>query len=162
MDSHPVSFVIVEARPEDAQAIADIHLTARAQAMPYLWERARYPSLRPTDDETRDDISGAVGDRPRAWWVVRHQGQVAAYMLLDGEDLDHLYVSPDWQGHGFGTALLDKAKKLSPDRLLLWTFQRNEKARAFYEARGFRSIAQTDGKNDENEPDVQYEWRKVP
>lgn len=146
---------IAEALPEDAPAIAAIHLTARRQAMPYL-------SLAHTDDETRDYFAQVVGDRPLAWWVVRHQGQVVAYMLIDGEDLDHLYVSPPWQGYGFGSALIDKAKALSPNRLVLWTFQRNERARTFYEARGFRSVAQTEGKNEEGEPDVQYEWRRVP
>jgi GNAT superfamily N-acetyltransferase len=80
-------------------------------------------------------------------------------MLIDGESLDHLYVAPDWQGLGFGSALLAKAKTVSPRRLVLWTFQRNQRARAFYESRGFRSIAQTEGENEENEPDVQYEWR---
>ena len=151
--TEPAHLTVAEAQPEDAPAIAAIHLTSRQQAMPYL-QRAH------TDDDTRDDFARVVGDRPRAWWVVRHRGEVAAYMLIDGENLDHLYVSPSWQGQGFGSALLDKAKALSPGGLLLWTFQRNERARAFYEARGFRSIAQTEGKNEENEPDVQYEWRK--
>ena len=145
---------IAEARPEDAAAIADIHLTARQQAMSYL-RRVH------TDEETRDYFARVVGDRPQVWWIVRHQGQVVAYMLIDGENLDHLYVSPYWQGQGFGSALLDKAKKLSPDCLLLWTFQRNARARAFYEARGFHSVAQTEGKNEEGEPDVQYKWRRI-
>ena len=86
---------------------------------------------------------------------------VAAYMLLKSENLDHLYVLPRWQGHGLGSALLDKAKALSPARLLLWTFQRNGKARAFYEARGFRSVRSTSGDNEEGEPDVLYEWRNA-
>lgn len=148
----PADATITEARPEDAPAIAAIHLAARQQAMPYL-------RLAHTDDETRDYFAGVVCDRPRAWWVVRHRGQVAAYMLIDGEDLDHLYVAPHWQGKGFGSALLAKAKTLSPHRLELWTFQRNAPARAFYEARGFRAARQTDGENEEGEPDVQYEWR---
>jgi ribosomal protein S18 acetylase RimI-like enzyme len=151
---HPTDFTVAEAQPEDAAAIATVHLTSRQQAMPCL-QRAH------TDDETRDYFARVVGDRRQAWWVVRYQGQVAAYMLIDGEDLDHLYVSPCWQGRGFGSALLDRAKALSPDRLVLRTFQRNEKARAFYEARGFRGINQTDGDNEEGEPDVQYEWRKA-
>jgi hypothetical protein len=29
-------------------------------------------------------------------------------------------------------------------------------------ARGFRSLKETDGENEEREPDVQYEWRKDP
>ena len=122
--------------------------------MPYL-------RLAHTDDETRDYFARAVASRPLAWWVVPHQEQVVAYMLVDGENLDHLYVAPGWQGFGFGSALVAKAKILSPRRLVLWTFQRNERARQFYKAHGLRSIAQTEGENEENEPDVQYEWRKA-
>ena len=153
--TEPADFTIAEAQPEDAPAIAAIHLTSRQRAMPYL-QRAH------TDDETRNYFARVVGDRPQAWWVVRHRGQVAAYMLIDGENLDHLYVSPRLQGRGFGSVLLDLAKAQSPGRLVLWTFQRNERARAFYEARGFRSIKKTEGENEEREPDVQYEWRRTP
>jgi hypothetical protein len=60
------------------------------------------------------------------------EGQVVAYMLIQGENLDHLYVALGWQGLGFGSALVAKAKMLSPHRLVLWTFQRNERARSFY------------------------------
>ena len=146
------AITIIEARAEDAPAVAAIHLAARQQAMPHL-HRAH------TDDETRDYFARVVADRPQAWWTVRQQGNVVAYMLIDGESLDHLYVSPHWQGQGLGSALLGKAKALSPRRLILWTFQRNDRACAFYEARGFRSIKQTNGENEEREPDMQYEWR---
>jgi hypothetical protein len=57
-------------------------------------------------------------------------------MLIDGENLDHLYVRPGWQ-RGIGLSLFTKAKALSPLRLEVWTFQRNSNARAFYEAQGF-------------------------
>ena len=146
---------VVEAARQDAAAIADIHLAARRQAMPYL-------HLAHTDDETRAYFAQVVADKSQAWWVVRHEGRVVAYMLIDGESLDHLYVAPGWQGFGFGSALVAKAKALSPRRLVLWTFQRNERAQAFYEARGFLRIAQTEGDKEESEPDVRYEWRKAP
>ena len=61
-----------------------------------------------------------------------------------------------------GKGKVDRAKALSPGRHALWTFQPNVGARLFYETRGFRSIRQTDGENEEGEPDVQYEWRKAP
>ena len=144
--------VIEPARPVDAVDIAAIHLAARQVAMPWL-------RLAHTEDETRDYFARVVGDRPNTWWVVRQQGEVAAYMLIDGKDLDRLYVSPPRQGQGFGSVLLDKAKVISPVGLLLWTFQRNTPARAFYEARGFRSIKETAGENEEGEPDIQYEWQ---
>src|SRR4051812_17162424 len=105
-------------RDRDAPAIAEIHLVARRHAMPYLH--------RPhTNDETRDYFARAVGDRPAAWWVATIGDQLVGYMLIDGENLDHLYVRPGWQRRGIGLALLRKAKELSPQRLQLWTFQRN-------------------------------------
>ena len=142
---------IREAEPADARAIAEIHLAARREAMPYL-HRAH------TDDETRDWFARNVGDRLAAWWVARAEHEVVAYMLIDGENLDHLYVRPGWQRRGVGLSLLNKAKALSPRRLELWTFQRNANGRAFYEAHGFRAVECTDGRNEENEPDVKYEW----
>jgi GNAT superfamily N-acetyltransferase len=145
------SIEIREAEPADARAIAEIHLAARREAMPYL-HRAH------TDDETRDWFARIVGDRLAAWWVARVEHEVVAYMLIDGENLDHLYVRPGWQRRGVGLSLLNRGKALSPQRLELWTFQRNAKARAFYEAHGFRAVECTDGRNEENEPDVKYEW----
>jgi GNAT superfamily N-acetyltransferase len=72
--------------------------------------------------------------------------------------IDQLYVLPDAQRRGLGGALLDVATRTS-DRLQLWTFQRNVRARGFYEARGFKLIEQTDGaRNEENEPDALYVW----
>lgn len=139
-------------RSNDAAELAEIHVAARRAAMPYL-------HLAHTDDETRDWFGRSVGDRPAAWWVARIEHQIVGYMLLIGENLDHLYVRPDWQRRGVGSSLLNKAKTLSPSRLELWTFQRNTNARAFYETQGFRDVACTDGRNEENEPDVKYEWR---
>jgi ribosomal protein S18 acetylase RimI-like enzyme len=145
------SIEIREAEPGDARAIAEIRLAARSEAMPYL-HRAH------ADDETRDWFARTVADRLAAWWVARIEHKIVAYMLIDGENLDHLYVRPDWQRRGVGLSLLNKAKALNPRRLELSTFQRNANARAFYEAQGFRAVQCTDGGNEENEPDVKYEW----
>ncbi len=55
--------------------------------------------------------------------------------------------------------LLDWAKTRSPQRLWLYTFQRNERAKLFYESQGFRALRLTDGeRNEEKAPDVLYEW----
>jgi len=145
-------FEIREAEPGDAPVIAEIHLAARREAMSYLH--------RPhTDDETRDWFRDAVGDRSSAWWVARIEEEIVGYMLIDSGSIDHLYVRPDWLRRGVGVSLLNKAKALSPDRLELWTFQRNTSATAFYEAQGFCTVAFTEGRNEEREPDVKYEWR---
>ncbi|RKK01171.1 GNAT family N-acetyltransferase [Pseudoroseomonas wenyumeiae] len=72
--------------------------------------------------------------------------------------IDQFYVLPSAQGKGIGTALLEVAKSKA-DSLLLWTFQRNNAARRFYEQRGFVAVRETDGsKNEEREPDVLYRW----
>jgi putative acetyltransferase len=66
---------------------------------------------------------------------------------------------PHAQGRSVGTTLLNHAKSLHP-RLHLWTFQRNDRARRFYEERGFVLVRQTDGSgNDEKEPDALYLWK---
>ena len=82
-------------------------------------------------------------------------------MLAFREDwIDQLYVLPQAQGRGLGTALLQVAQNTFA-RLQLWTFQRNAQARRFYESRGFALIRETDGAhNEEKEPDALYLWRR--
>jgi putative acetyltransferase len=76
--------------------------------------------------------------------------------------IDQLYVVPEAQGRGVGTALLAMATAAWPT-LSLWTFQRNTGARRFYERHGFVAVETTDGSaNEEKEPDVRYHWRRPP
>src|SRR5258707_590740 len=75
--------------------------------------------------------------------------------------IEQLYVLPEMQGRGTGSALLEIAKRAS-DRLQLWTFRANAQARRFYEARGFAIVEQTDGAgNEEKEPDARYLWTRA-
>ena len=65
-----------------------------------------------------------------------------------------------WCG-GAGTQLIDAAKTTGVGVLELWCFQANERARRFYEARGFRAIRFTDGAdNEERMPDIRYRWER--
>jgi len=82
-------------------------------------------------------------------------------MIAFREDwIDQLYVLPDAQGRGAGTELLQIAQDAFP-RLQLWTFQRNPRARRFYEARRFKLVRETDGAdNEEKEPDALYLWTR--
>jgi ribosomal protein S18 acetylase RimI-like enzyme len=60
---------------------------------------------------------------------------------------------------GIGRKLFELAKTRSPAQLHLYTFPRNVRARAFYEAQGFRIVNMNDGaRNEEKEPDICYEW----
>ncbi len=75
--------------------------------------------------------------------------------------IDQLYILPKAQGRGCGTALLLLAQNAF-GCLHLWTFQRNIRARRFYEAKGFRLVEETDGaKNQEKEPDALYFWTRT-
>ena len=147
------AITIEPASPRDAGEIADLYLASRAQALPYL-RRVH------SDDEVRGWIAHvrlATGET----WVAREDGRILGFLSLDGEDLDQLYLLPGQFRRGIGSLLLAKAKELSPQRLHLFTFQRNAAARAFYERHGFRLIDLNDGeRNEEGEPDVLYEWRR--
>ena len=74
--------------------------------------------------------------------------------------IDQLYVLPDVQRRGVGSALLQRAKDTFA-RLHLWTFQRNQPARRFYKSHGFVLVRETDGAdNEEREPDALYLWTR--
>ena len=77
--------------------------------------------------------------------------------------IDQLYLLPGWVGHGIGTRLLELARRELPSPIRLYTFQCNDRARRFYERRGFEAISFGDGSgNEEKCPDVLYEWRPGP
>jgi len=92
-------------------------------------------------------------------WVALKCGEIVGFVSYKGEMLNHLYVLTNHQSIGIGQRLLDIAKKSSPV-LRLYVFQRNKKARSFYEKRGFKLLTLSDGAgNEEREPDAFYEWR---
>lgn len=93
-----------------------------------------------------------------AVWGARDTTGLVGFIAYRLDWIDHLYVLPRAERIGAGTALLNQAKA-SHRRLHLWTFQRNDRARRFYEERGFVLIRETDGSaNDEKEPDALYLW----
>jgi GNAT superfamily N-acetyltransferase len=94
-------------------------------------------------------------------WGAFDQGALVGLIAFRPYWIDQLYVYPEAQGRGAGSALTDIAKR-ALDRLQLWTFQRNLRARRFYEARGFALVSTTDGaRNEEREPDALYLWTRA-
>jgi GNAT superfamily N-acetyltransferase len=87
---------------------------------------------------------------------------IVSFLALNGEEIRLLYSHPDFVGSGAGSLLLDAVKKSSVAALELWCFQANERARRFYEERGFRAVRFTDGRdNEEKVPDVRYRWERA-
>jgi GNAT superfamily N-acetyltransferase len=75
--------------------------------------------------------------------------------------IEQLYILPEFQGQGIGSALLRQAQQTFP-HLQLWTFQRNMQAQKFYGKHGFTAIDKTDGSgNEEKEPDMLFEWHRT-
>jgi ribosomal protein S18 acetylase RimI-like enzyme len=90
--------------------------------------------------------------------VATHAEQLLGMLALQAPWIRHLAVFPEHQRRGAGTALLLRARELSPKELRLYTFQRNEAARAFYDKHGFTAVALGVSPAPELEPDVEYRW----
>ncbi|NUK27093.1 GNAT family N-acetyltransferase [Streptomyces lunaelactis] len=149
------NLVIRRAAAADASAVADVWLRAFSSALPGV-RRAH------TDQEVRSWVQHVVVPGQETW-VATVEDAVVAMMVLDGEELDQLYVDPSWQSRGIGNRFVDLAKTQSATGLALWTFQVNAPAQRFYERHGFVAVEHTDGsRNEEREPDIRYEWRRGP
>jgi putative acetyltransferase len=100
------------------QAYPEIDFTARVP-----WWRARW----------RDELV------PNAAIVVAEQAEVLiGFVTIDASGyLDQLVVSPDHWGSDLGNALVDEAKRLSPDGITLLVNTDNVRAIRFYERNGF-------------------------
>ncbi|MFJ1561803.1 GNAT family N-acetyltransferase [Streptomyces mirabilis] len=95
-----------------------------------------------------------------AAWTASDTTKGVPTLILDGEELEQLYLDPSWRGRGVGDRFMDLAKQQRPDGLGLWTFQVNGPAQRFYERHGFIAVEHTDGlRNEEHEPDVRYTWQ---
>jgi RimJ/RimL family protein N-acetyltransferase len=148
-----MSVLIRRATPSDADPIAAVFLAARRSAMPWL------PTIH-SDAETRWWMRTNV--LATTVWVAEEGGQPIGFAALRGAVLEHLYVDPDAWDRGVGTALLTAVRAEPLDKIALIVFQRNARARRFYEALGFSLVALgTGAANEEREPDVYYEWHRL-
>jgi GNAT superfamily N-acetyltransferase len=91
-------------------------------------------------------------------WLAEVAGRLAGLLALRDDYIDQLFVAVGLQRQGVGTALLQKAREHSPQRLRLHTFQKNAPARALYEKHGFKAVHFGYSAAPENEPDVEYQW----
>jgi GNAT superfamily N-acetyltransferase len=136
----------------DARAAADVWLRSRRAAVPAV------PAPVHPDDEVRHHFETVLVPT-RETWLAEADGVIVAVLVLDGAEVDQLYVDPDWQRGGIGSELLWLAQDRRPGGLALWTFQSNLAARRFYERHGFVAVGWTDGSaNEERRPDVHYLW----
>ena len=134
------------ATPEDAGIVSIIHRLA-----------AYLPPLHSAEENLRFVREQLMAENHV--WVAETGGEVVGYVAFDDGWLRHLFVHPAHQGRGIGAALLAHAMADGRERQL-WTFEKNVRARAFYEQHGWMLAEVTDGqRNEHKEPEVRYVWR---
>jgi len=145
--------ILREARPDDMAALARLHRETVRTSLSFL------PELH-TPQEDFAYFSKVLFPKNQFWLAEDELGGPLGYIAFRPDFIEHLFVRPVSQGLGVGPRLLEKAMEGSRE-LSLWTFQANERARRFYERRGFVAVILTDGAdNEEKLPDVLYRWTR--
>jgi ribosomal protein S18 acetylase RimI-like enzyme len=141
------------ADPADARAIAEVSVAGWQEAYRGMLPDGFLDSLR-VDSRERGWHEMLTRDEPGRTpaWVAEEEGRVAGFVScgpprdedvpLPGAEIYAIYVRPElWRG-GIGRALLDTAtahlRATGARTLVLWVLEANERARAFYEAMGWR------------------------
>jgi len=148
-----VEFVIREYRADDFDAVTILWRISREKSLPDFQNEKGYFFY-----EDRDYFQNHVLKKNRVW-VVEVNRRPVAFMAMNNDFVDQLYIHPDYWRQGIGNALLNLARELSPEHVWLYTLQVNVNARTFYEKNGF--VAEKFGVSPppESEPDVEYHWR---
>lgn len=145
--------LIRRANLDDMPALARLHRVTVTTSLPFV------PSLHTPQEDAwwfAEQLYAA-----NEVWLAEAEGAPVGYIAFRPGFIEHLFVHPDEQGAGLGPQLLERAKTAFAE-LSLWTFQQNQRARAFYEKHGFAAILETDGAdNEEKLPDVLYRWRRA-
>jgi ribosomal protein S18 acetylase RimI-like enzyme len=140
--------------PEDLTCVVALWHEAKRQAFPYVEVQQRY-----TWEENLAFFETYLLYLCRLW-VAEEEGEAVGFMALRRGWIDQLFVRVDRQGQGIGSALIDKAKELADGDLDLFTYEKNHGARALYERHGFEAVSFGMSLPPENEPHVQYRWRR--
>jgi putative acetyltransferase len=100
---------------------------------------------------------------PKAEIIVAEQaGALIGFVTIDASGyLDQLVVAPGHWGSKLATALVDEAKRLSPDCIRLLVNTDNIRAIRFYERNGFAHAGE-DVNPTSGRPVLRMEWRGNP
>lgn len=125
------------------------------------WHRAFAPRRHPDPPAVwRERFLTDYASQSETWVMPAALG-VAGFLILFPETkwVEQLFVRPDYQGRGYGRALVALARFRSPEELALDTPAENFPAREFYRRRGF--VAQRVGFDPVNERvTLRYVWRR--
>lgn len=143
--------IIRLAAAENVEAIASLHVVS--------WQSA-YRGILP--DAVLDALTTAARIRDWTAWlatpgahtfVASERREIVGFARIlpagagpegpsDAGEISHLYVAPGSQRKGVGGALLTRSledvRERGLERAVLWVLEKNYRARAFYERKGFR------------------------
>ena len=105
------TFFIREYCPEDFDAVTILWRIAREKSIPEF-QRAKGHFFYEDQDYFRDRIL-----TENKVWVVEMNKRPVAFMAMQDDFIDLLYVHPDFQKRGIGKALLEYARQISPEHL---------------------------------------------
>jgi GNAT superfamily N-acetyltransferase len=120
----------------DAAALFGIQRAASLAAFAHVFPPDRYPF---PDAPIRAEWEARLRDGVTQTLVAEGNGRAVGYVAFAPELLASLFVLPDAQGSGVGSALHDAALAAQPGLgasvCRLWVLEQNSQARAFYEHR---------------------------
>ena len=136
------------ATPADLNAIVSVFQRARAHGLEWL------PVLHDHDEDL-----GFFGQclRNLHTTIAVIDGAAVGFAMFGDDKLHQLHVDPDWWSIGVGRTLLRQIMHDNPSGFGLYTFERNTRARRFYEFTGFKAV-RFGANNEEQMRDVWYEW----
>lgn len=112
-----------------------------------LWERsvrATHGFLTESDIiALRPLVAKELASEAIGWWVFEANSAAIAFLGYANDTIEALFVDPDHQGRGAGTALVEHAQQLAGGPLSVDVNEQNDAALKFYEARGFVVIGRS-------------------
>jgi GNAT superfamily N-acetyltransferase len=126
------------AGPDDAETLFAIHKESAMTAYVEIFPPGRY---RFPDERMHVHWEGALHDEETNAFVAERSGTPVGFVTVSPGWLRNLFVVPAEWGRGAGGALHDEAVELlrrHGETAQLWVLEANERARRFYEARGWR------------------------
>ena len=134
-----MALTLRNARSGEAEALAQLQEESAVAGFSNVFPPGRYPFPRQEVLESwrellaRDDVATVVAD---------DAGELLGFAVVRLEWLERLYTHPDAWGRGVGSRLHDEslrlARELGSTRCSLWVLEANERARSFYERRGWQ------------------------
>jgi GNAT superfamily N-acetyltransferase len=129
---------IRRARPDESRLLTRLERHASEKALAHIFPPAQYPY--PTGAVARR-WRHVLSDRLMHTYLLEVRDSPVGYVAFDGDTVRHLGVVSDYQGRGYGSALLEFACMeiygAGSREAFCWVLADNPAARAFYRTRGW-------------------------